>query len=133
MELYVESIKESIVYRHLMFHHPSIGQHHVVPKILNYLSALIFNLFTSGLWKKEEVKHFNSSYVCFTAFLVLCELPQSGRKFGFSHELPDLAHLTLLDGPIGFNEIGQLSPITLLKFSVVISLVAIILNKKIKH
>ena len=46
-------------------------------------------------------------YVCFTAFLVLCELPPSGRKFGFSHELSDLAHLTLLAGPIGFNEIGQ--------------------------
>ena len=55
----------------------------------------------------------NSFHVCFTAFLALCELPQSGRKFGFSHELPDLAHLTLLDGPIGFNEIGQRCPITL--------------------
>ena len=61
----------------------------------------------------KKVKNTNSFYVCFTAFLVLCELPPSGRKFGFSHELSDLAHLTLLAGPIGFNEIGQLSQITL--------------------
>ena len=51
--------------------------------------------------------------LCFAVFLVLCELPQSGNKFGFSHELPDLAHLTFLDGSIGFSEIGQCSPITL--------------------
>ena len=57
--------------------------------------------------RRKREKNCELFYVCFTAFLVLCELPQSGRKFGFSHELPDLAHLTLLDGPIGFNEIGQ--------------------------
>ena len=57
--------------------------------------------------RRRREKNCELFYVCFTAFLVLCELPPSGRKFGFSHELSDLAHLTLLAGPIGFNEIGQ--------------------------
>ena len=69
---------------------------------------LIF-IWLDHLCKKggDENKKYQQFYVCFTAFLVLCELPQSGHKFGFSHELRDLAHLTLLDGPIGFNEIGR--------------------------
>ena len=65
-----------------------------------------FHLIGSSLQKRKN-KKYQQFYVCFTAFLVLCELPQSGHKFGFSHELRDLAHLTLLDGPIGFNEIGR--------------------------